>query len=497
MVDEVSRGFFDRMKKINAIRLLGTGMDLGVLQPYAHEICFHLLLKIFRREITDNINRTRNDIIVMADNTLKEMKLEAELAVVERLVDGILWYQKPDMQDPFTCQIYNEESEEHEEFRFRYLIIDREASDLERASSRIVYMLTDIAHEMIFITREILEEFGFDLEQFYTLQLIKSGNFNEARSSVGNLIARVRTLIKRQRDLQQDILRNPQVIFVNRQKKNKRSEEEIREQFADEKKVFEDMFSWRDRLANFPEEKRQEGEQVFEELEQARMLHDELARLVIENMALEVRIRVEHPDSFWQTSRLTFRKDFWQNIVVKNGLPQFELLERLLTPLFSPEIEFVYPLDWAWEEQSIFTVEQVIEEQRELIEEEERDIIPVDWDLIIELWKPVFDCLIEEGSFAINNLQDLTEKEQQKWLSQPKNMELFMMFAITEITLLEVDEFYDEIDERILLFSRLCQSDQKYRQLTAKRIASYIENNGKPLYWNELFISPYRIYVTG
>lgn len=38
-------------------------------------------------------------------------------------------------------------------------------------------MLNEESQEMIFITREILEEFGFDLEQFYTLQLIKTGNF--------------------------------------------------------------------------------------------------------------------------------------------------------------------------------------------------------------------------------------------------------------------------------------------------------------------------------
>ena len=40
-----------------------------------------------------------------------------------------------------------------------------------------VYMLTEESQEMIFITREVLEEFGFDLEQFYTLQLIKLATF--------------------------------------------------------------------------------------------------------------------------------------------------------------------------------------------------------------------------------------------------------------------------------------------------------------------------------
>ncbi len=53
-------------------------------------------------------------------------------------------------------------------------------------------MLTEEAQEMIFITREILEEFGFDIEQFYTLQLIKKGNFTKAQNSIDNLIARVK-----------------------------------------------------------------------------------------------------------------------------------------------------------------------------------------------------------------------------------------------------------------------------------------------------------------
>ena len=70
-----------------------------------------------------------------------------------------------------------------------------------------------------------------------------------------------------------------------------------------------------------------------------------------------------------------------------------------------------------------------------------------------------------------------------------------MMFAITEITLMEVEQFYDEMDERLLLFTKLCQSDEKYRQLSDKKISSHIEEDAEPLYWNELFISPYRIYI--
>ena len=36
----IEKGFFNRMKKMQAIRMLGSGMDLGELNEYAFEICF-------------------------------------------------------------------------------------------------------------------------------------------------------------------------------------------------------------------------------------------------------------------------------------------------------------------------------------------------------------------------------------------------------------------------------------------------------------------------
>ena len=56
-------------------------------------------------------------------------------------------------------------------------------------------------------------------------------------------------------------MRNPGFIFSARQDRKKRSEDEVRRQFEDEKKVFSDMFRWRDRLENIPTEQKKEGEQ--------------------------------------------------------------------------------------------------------------------------------------------------------------------------------------------------------------------------------------------
>ncbi|GLI51440.1 hypothetical protein TSYNTROOL_15260 [Tepidanaerobacter syntrophicus] len=489
-MDRVEKGLKDRLKKTQAIRMLGTGMDVGDLNDYAHEICLLLLLKIFRREITENPNRTRQDLIYMTEEILREMDFAASKEVAERLVDGVLWYKDPNRQDPFSCYIFDEETRTHELYKFRYLKPDREHSQWEKGGST-VYMLTEEAQEIIFITREILEEFGFDIEQFYTLQLIKSGNFNKAQNSVSNLIARVRTLIRREKDYRQDVLRNPQIIFMDSKNSRRKSEDEIKRQFEDEKKVFEDMFSWKNRLNSFPAEARTEAEQVFESLEVARALHDVLAKLVVENMAFEVEIRVKYPDSFWKTSNLTFKKDIWQNIIDKKGLANFDVLESLLNPLFSPEVDFIYPLEWAWEEQKIKKTEANEEIYEDFDEEETWQPKSADWDIIVELWEDIFDELMKNNEFSITELQDIDSFKKQKWLMQKKNIELFMMFVVTEVEL-KLEE-QETNDDRLELFRRLCDKNPKYKKLIGRRISSVNEEDKEPLRWEELYVSPYKI----
>ncbi|WP_442870584.1 hypothetical protein [Clostridium sp. Cult1] len=353
-------------------------------------------------------------------------------------------------------------------------------------------MLTEESQEMIFITREILEEFGFDVEQFYTLQLIKTGNFTKARDSVDNLIARVRTLIKREKDYRQDMIRDPQVIFFDRRRNARKTEEEIKKQFEDEQSVFEDMFSWKSRYESLPEDKRYEAEIMFQNLEKARVLHDNLAKIVMENIAYEMEVRVKYPESFWKTSDISFKRDIWQNTIVKNGLRNFEQLELVLAPLFSPQVEFIYPLNWAWEEQMVKTYTQEIIEYDEEEEEEDWFTEETDWELIAQLWSGIFDSLLAKGYFSIGELNEINSEDKQRWLSQRENIELFMMFAISEVVLVED---FEGIDERLKLFSLLCEKDERYRTLHMKKIKSKIEIDKEPLLWDEIRISPYTIYL--
>ncbi len=488
-------GLRERLKKTMAISLLGQGMDIGDLNNYAHQIALYLLIKVFYREINNNIQRKKQDLIKITQQIIKEMNLSASRKQMERLVDGILYAGDPKQQSPFSVMLYNEKKSDFSEFKFRYLIPDREASRWDEGGST-VYRLTEIAQEIIFITREILQEFGFDLEQFYTLQLIKNGNFSDARNSVSNLIARVRNLIKKEKDWKEDITRNPALIFSARREGQKPSEKELKEQFTEEKEVFADMFSWQDRLDSFPSEKKKEGELLFSELERARGLHDRLAELAISNLSLELEIRKNNPDVFWKTSQVSFKKDFWQNTVVNSGLPHMELLTDLLQPLFSPEQEFVFPLDWAWSEQQSLRYSAEDKEGVDMEIEEEEVIRPeIDWELILELWEKVFIELLEKGKYPLSNLKNLSYKEQVKWLSQEKNLELFMMFIITDIKLIKRKEV-PGIDERILLFNRLLSRRTEFQELIGKRITAKLKNNRSRIKLGPDFeISPYTLYL--
>lgn len=493
-MDQANTGLHERLKKTKAIAELGQGMDIGSLKDYAHQIALYLLLKVFKREINNNKQRSRNDLIQLTVEILKEMKLQIKMEEVERLVDGVLYSGDPKQQSYFYVKIYDETSGKLKDFKYRYLIPDREASNWQEGG-RTVYRLSEISQEIIFITREILQEFGFDLEQFYTLQLIKNGNFKEAKGSVNNLIARVQNLIKKEKDWREDILRNPGLIFSAYQERRRRTETEVREQFKDEKKVFSDIFIWRERLDSFENVDQREGELLFEELERARALHDYLAELTVSNLSLELQLRRENPDIFWQTSNLSFKKDFWQNIVLKSGLPQIQDLEKMLTPLFSPKQKFIFPLDWAWSEQQLYNYLEASESKVERVKIESAPKEEINWELAVELWQFVFAELLAEGEFKLIKLNQLSKVQKEKWLSQQLNLELFMMFIITDIRLKLVEE-YPGLDERLLLFQKVIAAKPELAELEGKKISAKLTDSVKKVnLLDQFIISPYKIYL--
>ncbi|MFW6295234.1 MAG: hypothetical protein ACOC1M_05870, partial [Halanaerobium sp.] len=128
-MDQANTGLHERLKKTKAIAELGQGMDVGTLNEYSHQISLYLLLKVFKREINNNQQRSRSDLLQLTVEILKEMQLNINMEEIERLVDGILYSGDPRQQSYFHVKIYDETAGGFRDFKYRYLIPDREASN--------------------------------------------------------------------------------------------------------------------------------------------------------------------------------------------------------------------------------------------------------------------------------------------------------------------------------------------------------------------------------
>ncbi len=112
--------------------------------------------------------------------------------------------------------------------------------------------------------------------------------------------------------------------------------------------------------------------------------------------------------------------------------------------------------------------------------------------MIVELWEEIFVILLNKGSFSILSLNDKDKESRKKWLSQRANIDLFMMFVISEVELIRG---YGFDDETLKLFHLLTEKNQDLKALEGKRIYSKLEDTDRVFKWNELFISPYTLYI--
>ena len=119
---------------------------------------------------------------------------------------------KEEYSQPFEAYYYDEVRQSWETQVFRYVTMDELYTNLEIGSS-IVYKLTDIAQEMIFMSREMAEEFSITIEQLYSIQLIKNGNFRKATRNLDHLISRVNRLMANEFSFQQEMINNPKILI--------------------------------------------------------------------------------------------------------------------------------------------------------------------------------------------------------------------------------------------------------------------------------------------
>lgn len=495
-VNESWEGFAERMLRLNPLFELGRGMEVGELKPYLQTILMQVLLRVFYRELNDDEERRKSDIKYMVEDTIKQMKLLADEKQIERITSGLLYSGKEEYSQPFEAYYYDEARQAWETQVFRYVTMDDLYTNLEMGQS-IVYKLTDVAQEMIFMSREMAEEFSITIEQLYSIQLIKNGNFKKATRNLDHLISRVNRLMAKEFSFGQEMINNPKILIIEAEKQRADNRIEIEKQFEEEKNHFRTIRSMIERT------KRQnaEDDQIHRELVllqekigHSRGLHDRFAKLVIQNISYEMKLKVENPSLFWENSLVSFREHIYEDWLMKEGVASFSTVETILSPLFSPKNEFILPLDWIWGEQEFDGKEEI-----EIVEDEEetersQHVRITNWDSVVKAWSYVFQYLQTYKEFSLVDLKELPLEVQDLWFEEYETIDLWMMFDKKPLRVQVLHRKEETLsDEREILLYKLMQEYPQFQVFEGAKIYTEFDHRSELITWYDMKITPFKI----
>ncbi len=494
-MNESWHGFSQRMKRLNPLFELGRGMETGELKPHIQTILMQVLLTIFYRELNDDDSRSKKDIIGMVEDTIRQMGLTADDKLIERIANGLLYQGKEEYSKPFEALYYDEIRQSWETQTFRYVTMDELYTNLDMGGS-IIYKLTDIAQEMIFMSREMAEEFQITIEQLYSMQLIKNGNFSKASRNLDHLISRVNRLMINEHTFQKEMMNNPKILVAEQERQRGDNRQEIEKQFEEEKNHFRTITSMIEKA-----KRNEANEQVHKELivlqgkiEHTRQLHDRFAKLVIQNISYEMKLKAENPSLFWEHSIVSFREQIYEQWLMKEGVKDFTTVETILSPLFSPENDFILPLDWIWGEQQmddILITDEVAEEEQQ-DEWQPRKI--VDWESVVKAWSYVFDHLVKHGEFSLSDLATLPQEVQDEWFEESETLDLWMMFDKKPLAIQVLNRKEETItDEREKLLFKLMQEHPRFSSIEGMKLYTEFDHRAEAFIWYRTKITPFKI----
>jgi len=497
-VNESWEGFAQRMQRLNPLFELGRGMEVGDLKPHIQTILMHVLLTIFYRELNDDDHRSKSDIKYMVEDSIKQMKLLADEKQIERITSGLLYQGKEEYSKPFEALYYDEIKQSWETQTYRYVTMDELYTNLEIGGS-IVYKLTDVSQEMIFMSREMAEEFSITIEQLYSMQLIKNGNFRKATRNLDHLISRVNRLMANEFTFQKEMINNPKILLMEEEWQRADNRVEIEKQFEEEKNHFRTITNMIEKTKRRNEEDdfmQKELILLQEKIGHTRQLHDRFAKLVIQNISYEMKLKAENPSLFWENSLVSFREHFYENWFMQEGIKNFEIIEGVLSPLFSPKNEFILPLDWIWGEQE-FDEKQLTDA---VIEEEAEENITrlrvTNWDSVIKAWSYVFQFLQTNREFSLADIAELPLEVQDLWFEESETIDLWMMFDKKPLKIQVLHRKEETLtDEREILLYKLMKEYPQFQVFEGLKIYTMFDHRAEPHQWYQMKITPFKICV--
>ena len=493
--------FGERNKRLNPLWSLGAGMNLGELQPFKEMIALSVLLQVYYLELESNEQRSKEDLVDLAWSCLDRFGI-AKLGSpesVERLVDGLLWSGNG---GDFEANYYDDHSRQMGVQKYKYFTVDEDATRTSwEENGTTIYRLSEYAMELIFMSHEIIDEFQISIKLLEIQMHIKHGRVTRAMQDVNELISRVRKMTQQQQEYRNALRRNPKHIFSEYGTQRHERLEEIHQQFDEERKHFDNIHRSLARLANDEKDVIDFNELrlLSERVELSRRVHDELAEVVLSIFEAETNLRLNFPELFWGAAGFNFRTHVWEEWVKPEGLPDGDSMETLISGLFSPSQDFIYPLAWAWEEQDVgFLAEELPEDPDEAGEVEEVHYIPkgIPWTEVCELWLPVLTGVAEHGSFTFT-AEAFSEDERRRWAETPNAVDLWVQFFHTPITVQEQEaEGQGGADECQKLIQRLIADHPELETLRGKLLRTTIQPGQQgSIRLPGLEISPYTITI--
>lgn len=464
-----------RFKSLIPIWVLGTGANFGRLNPFARQLSFTLIAVIFYQELLDDVRRTRDDLVWTVYKMAEYMKIECDLYEAEKIVDAIMVNEGSSKHTfAFQEQFFNEHLMDWEIFRFQYLEIDRDATDFEEGPP--VYKLSEEAQTLFLNTNEFQKHLPVSIQQILIELLIEKGELKSAIRMFDSLNHRVMTLLKEEKIHKDELIRNPKATIYENKSRWGKQLKDVEVQFEEESQKYSKLDGILKRIAVSPKHQ-STYLQLTKRLSKTKNNHDRLAKLVIENIRLELQLRTTQFRNMWLTNTTSFRKTIWEDKAKVVGFANPDVMLTLVESLFSPTKPSILPIEWGIDEhlnlsRTTFVVNGTNNKPQ-------LEPISLDWESILNLWKPIFEELLKVGSVSLKYLQQIDDATMASWIENREAFDFWLAFASMDepfVVNVKKNQLIDS-DDKALLISKLVEKYPELSELNNKKILSFLGND--------------------
>lgn len=457
--------------------ILGTGADFGKLHRYARHLSFSLIAYVFYQELLDDARRTREDLIQTVLVIATTMKLECGYREAEKIVDA-LFVSEGSQKHTFAFheQYFDERTKSWESFRFQFFELDKDISELDEG--HFVYKLSSESQELFLMTNDIQKQLPISIQQLLVELLIEKGDLKTAIRLLEGLNKQALTLIKEEKHHKDELIRNPKKTVFDRKSRWGEQLTEVQQQFKEETEKYGKLSRILKRIRIEPNHQ-DIYLQLTRLLNKTGNVHDSLAKLVIENIRIEIQIRNRHFRGMWLLNTTSFKQTVWEDMAMVSGFAHPEDMLFLAESVFSPSKPSILPIEWALEEQT----ESILQATFGNLEPSANptlEPICIDWESILLLWKPIFQRLLESNEVSIHCIQELDEVSLARWEENHEALDFWLLFgAMEEVFPITEENLYgqNDDDDKAVLLRKILEDYPELEQLRNKQIRSISGNN--------------------